>query len=309
MELLIHTGIMVLGFAMLIKGADWFVDGAAGIASKLGIPQLVIGLTIVAMGTSTPEAAVSISSALKGNAGITIGNIVGSNILNILIILGLTAAITSIRVSVSTIRYEIPYMVFITAILLLLGFTGNTITLWEGVLLWVLFILYLAYLFLMAKKHAVPQAQEAVQKPVWKLLLLILSGILLVVWGSSLSVDGATAIARAMGISERFIGLTIVALGTSLPELVTSVAAARKGNGDIAIGNIVGSNIFNILFVVGTAALITPVAFAENFLADTLIAIGAGVLLFLCVWKSRMLGRRAGLLMLAGYAAYFLYLL
>lgn len=309
MELLIHTGIMVLGFAMLIKGADWFVDGAAGIASKLGIPQLVIGLTIVAMGTSTPEAAVSISSALKGNVGITIGNIVGSNILNILIILGLTAAIASIRVGGSTIRYEIPYMVLITAVLLLLGFTGNTITLWEGVLLWALFLLYLAYLFLMAKKHAAPQTEKAVQKPVGKLLLLILSGILLVVWGSSLSVDGATAIARAMGISERFIGLTIVALGTSLPELVTSVAAARKGNGDIAIGNIVGSNIFNILFVVGTAALITPVAFAENFLADTLIAIGAGILLFLCVWKSRVLGRRAGLLMLAGYAAYFLYLL
>jgi len=309
MEILIQTGLMVLGFAMLIKGADWFVDGAAGIAAKLGIPQLVIGLTIVAMGTSAPEAAVSISSALKGNGDITIGNIVGSNILNILIILGLTASIVSIQVARSTVRYEIPYMIIITAVLLFLGYTGNKVTWAEGILLWCLFIAYLTYLFIMAKKHTAQEDKEAQEKPLWKLACLIVIGMVLIILGSNFSVDGASAIARMMNISERFIGLTIVALGTSLPELVTSVAAARKGKADIAIGNIVGSNIFNILFVVGTASLITPIPFAANFVTDTLIAIGSAVLLLLGVMKKYRLDRKTGVIMLLCYLGYFIYLL
>ena len=153
MEILIQVTLMVVGFIMLIKGADWFVDGAAGIAAKMGIPQLIIGLTIVAMGTSAPEPAVSISSAIKGNADICIGNVVGSNILNVLIILGITATIVELKVAKSTIRYEIPYMIFITIVLLIMGYTGNKVTLLEGAILWALFILYLAYLFVMARKN------------------------------------------------------------------------------------------------------------------------------------------------------------
>ena len=309
MEILLQCLLLVLGFVMLVKGSDWFVDGAAGIADRFGVPQLVIGLTIVAMGTSAPEAAVSITAALKGSAEITIGNIVGSNILNILIILGITSAIVAVAVAKSTIKYEIPYMLLITLLLLFMGYTGNVVTFVEGIILWVAFLLYLGYLFVMAKKNKEEVVEEENQKPVWLLIVAAVVGLVLVVWGSDVTVDAATAIAKVLGMSERFIGLTIVALGTSLPELFTSVSAAIKGKADIAIGNIVGSNIFNILFVVGTTALITPVVFMSNFMIDTIIAIVAGVLLLVCVFRKQKLTRPAGILMLVCYAAYFIYLL
>lgn len=309
MEIIIQLALLAFGFLMLVKGADWFVEGAAGIAEKFGIPQLVVGLTIVAMGTSAPEAAVSITAAMKENADITVGNVVGSNILNILIILGITSAIVTVAVAKSTVKIEIPYMIFITLLFMGLGFTGGEITFWEGVVLWAAFLLYLGYLFWMAMKNKeeIPEEQEML--PVWKLLILTVGGLLFVVYGSDVTVDAATAIAKAVGVSQRFIGLTIVALGTSLPELVTSVSAARKGKADIAIGNIVGSNIFNILFVVGTTALITPVVFASNFLIDTAIAAAAGLLLWICVVKDRKLSRPGGILMLLCYGGYFIYLL
>ena len=309
MELLIQLLLLALGFIMLVKGADWFVDGSAGIADRFGVPQLVVGLTIVAMGTSAPEAAVSITAALKGSADITIGNVVGSNILNILIILGISSVIVPIAVAKSTIRYEIPYMLVITALLLVLGWTGNVIGFGEGVVLWIAFILYLGYLFMMAKKNKEEVSEEAVQLPLWKLIVAAVLGLILIVWGSDVTVDAATALAKYMGLSERFIGLTIVALGTSLPELFTSVSAAMKGKADIAIGNIVGSNIFNILFVVGTTALITPVVLVSGFAIYTIVAIAAGVLLLVCVVRGQKLTRTGGILMLLGYAAYFIYLL
>lgn len=308
MEILIQCLLLVVGFVLLVKGADWFVDGASGIADKFGVPQLVIGLTIVAMGTSMPEAAVSIAAALKGSAEITIGNIVGSNILNILIILGITSVIITVAVAKSTVKIEIPYMLFITAMLLVMGYTGNVISFVEGIILWAAFLLYLGYLFVMAKKKK-EEAEESKKTSVIKLILASVVGLILVVAGSNVTVDAATAIAKFFGLSERFIGLTIVALGTSLPELFTSVSAAIKGKADIAIGNIVGSNIFNILFVVGTTALITPVVFAPNFMIDTIIAIAAGVLLWLCVFKKNQLNRVGGILMLLFYGAYFVYLL
>lgn len=309
MKMMMEFLLLALGFLMLVKGADWFVDGTSGIADRLGVPQLVIGLTIVAMGTSMPEAAVSITAALKGSAEITIGNIVGSNILNILIILGLTAFIVPVAVAGSTIRYEIPFMIFITAVLLVVGSTGNAVSCSEGILLLLLFLGYLLYLFAMAKRDKQEvQAQENA-KPMWKLLAAAVTGLVLIVWGSSVTVDAATAIAELIGLSERFIGLTIVALGTSLPELVTSVSAALKGKADIAIGNIVGSNIFNILFIVGAAALIMPVEFQPNFRIDTVVAIGAAMLLLVSVVKKKMLVRSAGIVMLMCYAGYLIYLL
>lgn len=308
MNLLIQFVLLVVGFVMLVKGADWFVEGVAGIAEKFGIPQLVIGLTIVAMGTSAPEAAVSITSATKGSAGITIGNVVGSNILNVLVILGLTAVITRVAVQKSTVRYEIPFMLVITLVMLFLGMTGNEITLVEGVVLWAFFILYMVYLFYMAKKQK-QEGADTEDKPVWKLILLGIVGAVMVVWGADLTVDAASEIARVFGMSDRLIGLTIVALGTSLPELVTSVTAARKGKADIAIGNIVGSNVFNILFVTGTTALVTPVIFESKFIVDTLVSFGAGVLLWLAVVKNKELRRPAGVVMLLAYAGYFVYLL
>lgn len=309
MEIMMQVVLLAIGFAMLVKGADWFVDGAAGIAEKFGIPQLVIGLTIVAMGTSAPEAAVSINAALKGNAAITIGNVVGSNILNILIILGITSVIVTVAVAKSTVKIEIPYMLLITLLLLCLGYTGQRITFLEGIVLWAAFLFYLAYLFQMAKKNKEEVEEKEKDQPVWKLLVFTVVGLFLIVLGSDVTVNAATAIAKFMGMSERFIGLTIVALGTSLPELFTSVSAAIKGKADIAIGNVVGSNIFNILFVVGTTALITPVIFEPAFLIDMVIAIASGLLLWLCVFKNKKLKRAGGVIMLISYAAYFVYLL
>lgn len=308
MNFVLQIVFLALGFFLLVKGADWFVDGASGLARKLGIPQLVIGLTIVAMGTSLPEAAVSISAALRGNAEITIGNIVGSNILNILIILGVTALIATLKVADSTVRYEIPFMIVATFVLLWLGYTGGQVTWLEGVILWVLFLLYLRYLYMMAKKGK-EEEREAEQLSTAKIIGLILAGVVMIAAGSNFAVEGASNLAKALGISQRFIGLTIVAFGTSLPELVTSVSAARKHNADIAIGNIVGSNIFNILFIVGTTALITPVTFASGFVVDTLIAAAVGILLFVCVARTKELRKKAGIVMLFAYILYFLYLL
>lgn len=300
--------LLVLGFIMLVKGADWFVDGAASLAVRFGIPQLVIGLTIVAMGTSLPEAAVSITAALKGNAGITIGNVLGSNILNIWIILGITAVMVAVSIQKSTLFYEIPFMLLITGVFLAMGITGREVTRLEGLLLWLLFVVYLVYLFFLSKYSKGEDMEQQKRLSVWKCLLFIVGGGALIVLGSDFAVDGASQLARMFGVSERFIGLTIVALGTSLPELVTSVTAARKGNADIAIGNIVGSNIFNILFVAGASALICDVPYADSFRVDGVVAILAGICLWLGSVRHKELRRGAGVIMLLAYGIYFVYL-
>ncbi|MDD6202708.1 MAG: calcium/sodium antiporter [Lachnospiraceae bacterium] len=312
MNIIFQILLLAAGFTMLIKGADWFVDGASKIADKFGIPQIVIGLTIVAMGTSLPEAAVSITAAFKGSAEITIGNVLGSNILNILIILGITSVIIPLTVKKNTLKYEIPYVILISAILFVLGFFDKEVSRVDGLILWMLFIIFMIYLFKLAKKgedtgEEVPQVTE--DDRLWKMILSVFIGAGLIVWGSNLTVDAATVLARMFGWSERLIGLTIVALGTSLPELVTSVVAGMKGKTDIAIGNIVGSNIFNILFVVGTTALIIPVVYAPNFLIDSIVCIASAALLLLCVIKNRKLTRVGGIVMLLSYAAYFVYLI
>lgn len=311
MEIIMQLALLVVGFLMLVKGADWFVEGSSKIADKFGIPQLVIGLTIVAMGTSAPEAAVSITSALKGSAEITIGNVLGSNILNVLIILGLTAFICVIPVQRSTVRYEIPFAIGVSVLLGVLGLMDGWVGFMDGVILWAFFLAYLAYL-LWSTKHGgndgeeIPQLEEKDTIP--RLLFLIVVGMGLVVWGADLTVDAATALAEMFGVSQRFIGLTIVALGTSLPELVTSVTAGIKGKTDIAVGNIVGSNIFNILFVVGTASLITPVVYSSSFMVDSIITAASMALLWLCVCRDRKISRTGGVIMLVSYLAYFIYL-
>lgn len=310
MEILIQVVLLAVGFGLLVKGADWFVEGAAGIADKFGIPQLIIGLTIVAFGTSAPEAAVSITAGLKGNAGISIGNVVGSNILNVLVILGITAVIVPVAVQMSTLKAEIPFMIGITILLMILGYFGESINFLDGMILWAVFILFFVYLFRMMKKGG-GQTEETpqIEKKTYQLVLITLCGLGVIILGSDIAVDSATRLAEIFGISQRIIGLTIVALGTSLPELVTSVLAAMKGKADIAIGNIVGSNIFNILFVLGTTSLITTIPFASNFLVDTMVAVAAGILLLLCVVKSKKLTRSGGIIMLIGYAGYFVYLI
>ena len=294
--------LLVLGFILLLKGADWFVDGASSIASRFGIPQLIIGLTIVAMGTSLPEAFVSITAALKSNAAITIGNVVGSNILNVGIILGITALIRPLHIQNSTIKYEMPFMMLVTLVLILQGI-NHTISRFDGIVMWLFFLGYLYYIFKMSKN----QMEETEIKKTNPLFIPL--GLVCLMVGSNFAVDAATNIAISLGVSQRFIGLTIVALGTSLPELVTSVTAARKGNADIAIGNIIGSNIFNILFVVGSSALITPGPFESHFIIDSFVAILIGLVLYLCTKKTRVLDKKTGILLLVTYSIYFIYLL
>ena len=296
---------LIIGFGMLAKGADWFVEGASGIAERFKIPQAVIGLTIVAMGTSAPEAAVSITAAIKGNADITIGNIVGSNILNILIILGISSIIVPLAVAGNTVMCDIPFMIAVTVLLLIQGM-GGTIGFGDGLILTLVFSGYLLYLFYTWKKSKTAGTVTVKSRKLWQSLAGTVTGLVMIILGSHLAVNGASCLARTFGMSERFIGLTIVALGTSLPELFTSVSAAMKRNAEIAIGNIVGSNIFNILFVVGISALITPVPFSPEFYTDTVIAAAAGILLLLCCLRKRELRRRDGILMLTGYALYFI---
>ena len=261
MEVIIQFALLAVGFLLLIKGADWFVGGASKIADRFGIPQLIIGLTIVAMGTSAPEAAVSISAAVKNtaennSAAIAIGNILGSNILNVLLILGITAVIVTIPVQLSTIKYEIPFMIIITCLLAGIGYFKGHLGRIDGILLWFFMILYFVYLIVMARKGqisvGVEEGEIKVNENMFMLLVLLAIGIIAIVAGSNIAVDAATALARIFGMNERLIGLTIVAFGTSLPELITSITAAMKKKADIAVGNIVGSNIFNILFVIGT---------------------------------------------------------
>lgn len=312
MNIVLQLLLLVAGFVMLVKGADWFVEGASKLAEKFGIPQLVIGLTIVALGTSLPEAAVSTSAALKGSAEITIGNVLGSNIMNVLLILGITSVITPLAVQKSTIRYEIPMVIGASVLLAAIGLFDGNVGRIDGVILLAGMVLYLLYLLRMTKKgQAVVEESEEKggNDNILKLLLMILTGGVMIAWGSDITVDAASELARMFGMTERLIGLTIVAFGTSLPELVTSVTAAIKGKADIAVGNIVGSNIFNIFFVVGIASVITPVVYARTFFIDSIVCIGTAVLLWLCVLRKHKLQRGGGAVMLLCYIGYFLYLL
>ena len=330
--------LLILGFACLVKGADWFVDGAAGIAEKLRVPQLVIGLTVVAFGTSAPELATSIISAVQGTADLAIGNIVGSNITNILLILGLAAMIANLPVAKDTLRIDFPVLIGSTVLLLLFGLNG-TLDRWEGGLLFVISIVYTVALIWLAmrarkKEESLSLALENRETVIvpddadqeepktafgkwykkmkvhsWFLSVVTIVGLLIVVLGAQLAVESATAIAEKIGMSERIIGLTVVAIGTSLPELVTCVVAATKGNTDIAVGDIVGSCIFNILRTLGLAGTILPLVFAPEFLIDTAIALGAAVLLaVLGLCKGNKINRVGGVLMLLGFVGYYVYL-
>lgn len=310
-QMVFKLALIVAGFVMLIKGADFFVESASKIATKFNIPQMVIGLTIVALGTSLPEAAISIKGAFSGNAGITVGNVIGSNIMNVLLILGVASCIAVLPIKKNTFRFEIPFVIFITVLLLVLGMAGDVISRLDGAILLIVFALFMVYLVYSAKNGESDDEETVVSEKdtMLKLILLVVLGGVCIVLGSNVTVDAASYIAEKFGMTPRLIGLTIVAFGTSLPELVTSSTAARKGKVDIAIGNIVGSNIFNIIFVVGICSAITPVAFEAAFIKDSIVAIGAVVLLFLCVAKNKKLTKSGGALMLGCYAVYFAYIL
>lgn len=311
LRIIFNLAFIAAGFFMLIKGADIFVEGASKIATKFNIPQMVIGLTIVAFGTSLPEAAVSIKGALSGNAGISVGNVVGSNIMNILLILGVASCVAALSIKKNTFRIEIPFVIAITALLLILGMAGETLSRMDGVIFVLLMAAFMVYLVISAKNGESDDEETVLTESdtMSLLVLLVLLGGVCIVLGSNVTVEAASYVAAEFGMTTRLIGLTIVAFGTSLPELVTSATAAKRGKADIAIGNIVGSNIFNILFVIGISAVITPIPFERAFIKDTVVAIGAAVLLFLCVLKNKRLTRTGGIIMLACYAVYFSYIL
>ena len=299
--------LLIIGFVLLTRGADFFVDGASSLAHKLKIPAIVIGLTVVAMGTSAPEASISIMSALKHSDSIAIGNVIGSNIANIFLILGITAAIYPLTVQKNTLFFEMPFVGFITLLLCWMGARFGVISQSGAWVLLGLFVLFLMYLYVIAKKTP---NQDLEIKPMGglKILLYLIGGMAMLVYGSNLTVNSAIDIARAVGVSERVIGLTIIAFGTSVPELVTCVVAAIKKQSDLAIGNIIGSNIFNILFVLGIAGAISPIPFKQAFLFDGAFAMLAVILLMIFSYKNKRLGRIAGIIFLIMYAVYLIML-
>jgi len=300
--------LLIIGFFMLSKGAAVLVDGASAMARKLNVPEIIIGLTIVACGTSAPEAAVSISSVIQGATGVGVGNILGSNIANILLILGVSALITNLYVQKNTALFEIPFVAFISVLLMFMGWQYGMVYRGGALVLCALFVLFLLYLFVVAKQNK-DSAPEIENMSAIKMVLFIILGIAALVFGAKLTVDSAVNIAHALNISERVIGLTIIAFGTSLPELVTCVVAAIKKRSDIVIGNIIGSNIFNILFVLGVTGLIRLIPFESAFLIDSVWGIVATILLWVFVVHDRKLTVIKGLAFLALYGVYIVSLI
>jgi len=304
----INIVILIIGFLLLSKGADWLVDGASAIARRFHIPEIIIGLTIVACGTSAPEAAVSISSVIGGSAGVGIGNILGSNIANIFLILGVSALIANLYVQKNTILYEIPFVGFISVLLMFMGWQYGTVSRLGALILCALFVLFFVYLYIVAKNQKNDE-EKPEDMPSWKMIVFVVVGIAALVVGAKITVISAVNIARALSISERVIGLTVIAFGTSLPELVTCIVATIKRRSDIVIGNIVGSNIFNILFVLGVTGLIQPIPFENAFILDSALGIVATVLLFIFVFHDKKLTKWKGAVFLALYIAYVIYLI
>lgn len=318
MGLLINLALLLIGFVFLIKGADIFVDGASDTARKFRVPKMLIGLTIVSFGTSAPELAVSIQSILSGKGDILLGNVVGSNVLNILLILGLASLVGTLRVNTATVKKEIPVLVLITlafAALLsdkIFGLAENIFTRQDGVVLLLFFCIFIYYLIGMARKKDTNEEENKDEKPVKlvKALLMIVIGLFGIVLGSNFVVKGASEIAATFGVSQRIISLTIVALGTSLPELVTSVIATKKGEYDIAIGNIVGSNIFNIGIVAGLpVAIFGGVGGGAFSYIDIIALIISAVVLFFFARHGGRIGYKKGIIFLLMFAAYYGYVM
>lgn len=305
--MLINILLLVLGLFLLVRGADIFVNGASALAYRFCIPEIIIGLTIVAMGTSAPEVAVSISSALHGAGGIAVGNALGSSIVNILFVLGISAIITPLIFKDKTIQYEIPFSIFVTIVLMWLGVRYGAITRGGAVVLLLLFVVFLGYLFWGAKQKKV-KSQKIPEISLVKTIVFLVLGIVALIFGSNLTVNSATNLATVLHVPNRIIGLTIIAVGTSLPELVTCITAARKKHVDLVIGNIIGSNIFNILFVLGITGLVRPMGFEFAFAIDAAIAVIVSIMLWLCAIYTKTLSRKMGWLFLICYAGYLMYL-
>ncbi|MFR1926461.1 MAG: calcium/sodium antiporter [Clostridium paraputrificum] len=310
--------ILIIGFFLLIKGADIFVDGASSIAKKIGIPSVIVGLTIVSLGTSAPELAVSLISSFNVNNGIAVGNVLGSNLFNTLVVLGGTAIVAPLLIKKSTIKrdYIATLVVTILTCFLIFGVvpkSENMLSRISGIILLVVCVVYMFILVKAAKKDSVKDEENTSEIKMSKNILLSLIGVVGIVFGGNLVVDSATNIAYSLGMSEKLVGLTIVAVGTSLPELVTSIVAALKGENDIALGNVLGSNIFNLVLILGASATITPIAVSGVMIIDFIILIAVtlfiGALIFLNKKEEKRLGRLEGIILVGIYVAYLAYII
>ena len=305
-----EIGILIVGFVLLIKGADFFVDGSSSVAKRLKVPSMIIGLTIVAMGTSLPECAVSVTASLSNNNALAVSNVVGSNLFNLMVVCGVCTLFVPLAVSTDTLKKEFPFSIICAALLLVFGL-DNMLGRVDSAIFIVLFAAYLGWMIysaLQARNKALSEDNDEEIKllPVWQCIVYIVGGAGAIKFGGDFVVEGATAIATMLGLSQNLIGLTIVALGTSLPELVTSVTAAIKGNSDIAIGNIIGSNIFNMLLIIGVSAVIKPISFNASYNLDlSILFISTLILaLFPVIPPKDKMSRMNGLFYFVIYVAY-----
>jgi cation:H+ antiporter len=302
---------LIIGLILLVKGADYFVEGSSSIAKRFNIPSMVIGLTLVAFGTSSPELAVSVSGSLNQTNGIVFGNVVGSNIVNILFILGISAFINPISIKSKTIFKEMPFAILTTIALMLMVMDGlingapiSVISHSEG---WILLLFFAIYLYSMVEISVLGKEEseeEIIVLPVPKSVIFTIGGLVAIVFGAELVVGAASEIAAILGLSETLIGLTVVAIGTSLPELITSVVAAKKGENDIAVGNIVGSGIFNVLFVMGISGVIYPIDIDVAYYTDLWILLAAMLIVVPMMYTSKKISRFEGVVMMLGYVGY-----
>lgn len=314
-EMFIAAVTVIAGFVLLIKGADFFVDGSSSVAKKFRIPSIIIGLTIVAMGTSLPECAVSVTASLAGNNALAVSNAVGSNIFNLMVVCGACALFTPLAVQKDSLKKEFPFSILCAVLLVGLGYWGMTLGRIDGIVFLILFFLYLLAMIknaLASRKNRTNEiADEENQNilPTWKCILFILGGAIAIKFGGDFVVDGASVIATGFGLSQTLIGLTVVALGTSLPELVTSIVAAKKNEVDMAMGNVLGSNIFNILLVLGIAATISPITFQMENLIDIVILILMSVMVWFFAFTKKNIRKGEGIIMLFCYLAYMVYII
>ena len=299
--------LLLIGFVLLIKGADLFVDGSSSIAGILKVPSVIIGLTIVAMGTSAPEAAVSINAGLAGNSDISLGNIVGSNIFNLLVVIGACAVIFPARSNEEILKRDLWWNIGASVLLLITIFDG-TLSRLEGIIFLAIFVFYLGLMVKSAMKNRIKETPMDVL-PLWKSILFVVLGLAAVVFGGDMVVDNASMIAKAWGMSDTLVGLTIVAIGTSLPELVTSITASKKGDSGIALGNAVGSCLFNILFILGMASTLTPINAVPELIIDTAILIAVTILILIVAKTGKKTNRMEGIICVAAYIIYTAYII
>ena len=302
--IVLQVVLLLVGFVFLIKGSDFFVDGASSIASLLKIPTIIVGLTIVALGTSAPEAAVSITSSLTGSNALAVSNVIGSNLFNMLMVIGIAALMSNLVMEKSVLEKDLPFLVGITVLWAVFIIIGWDITNIEGIILLIIMVAYIFYLVSDAKKSSEAAEVEEPKFTLPKSIIFILVGLAGIIIGGDLVVDSASAIAMALGMSETLVGLTIVAIGTSLPELVTSITALKKGENQLVIGNVIGSNIFNILFVLGASSAISAIPLDSSLLIDVLFMLGVTILCFIFGKTQEKYDKREGAILIALFIAY-----